>query len=273
MSIKASKILIIGLGLIGGSVAKALRMSGCTFIDGLDTDENTLNAAIEDGVINSVFIPKPNHYDIAICSLPHKSVPPAYSQIKESLKPGGVFAELSGLKTHVAHYLCDEMNERHVLLSLHPMAGSEKTGYSNSDSNLLSNAPIILTPTERTNDTALFWADFIMRSLNCSEMITLSAKKHDEIVALVSHLPHVVALSLWQIGKQSARCAGGSFHSATRVASLNSSLWAGLFTDNAEYLLKSIDEFKQNLNGLEQAIRKNNSGELEKLLNTMIKAD
>lgn len=268
---REKKILAVGLGLIGGSAAKALRAAGCQYIDGLDTDPDTLEQALFDNVICSIYSPGTKQYDIVICSLPHRVVPSVYSQIKDSLKSGGVFAELSGLKSCVTRSLCSLMCEQHVLLSLHPMAGSEKTGYLNSDASLMRGAPMILTPTEKTNDTALKWAGFIADSLNCSEIITLSAKRHDEAIAAVSHLPHITALALWETGKPSVRCAGGSFHSATRVASLNAPLWAGLLTDNAEYLLNSLAHYKQCLDTLEKAIRAKDAAALEKQLCLMAK--
>ncbi len=269
--ITGKKILAVGLGLIGGSVAKALRAAGCQNIDGLDTNTKTLKQALADNVIGSIYSPGEKTYDIVICSLPHRIVPSVYSQIKDSLESGGVFAELSGLKSCVTRCLCTIMCEQHVLLSLHPMAGSEKTGYINSSVSLMHGAPIILTPTEKTNETALSWAGFIARALNCGEMITLSAKRHDEAIAAVSHLPHITALALWKTGKHSARCAGGSFHSATRVANLNASLWAGLLTDNAEYLLNSLEHFKQCIDTLEQAVRTKDAAALEKQLCLMAK--
>lgn len=264
-------ILAAGLGLIGGSVAKALRAAGYLYIDGLDTNSETLERALLDNVIDSVYSPNAKEYDIIICALPHREVPSLYSQIKGSLKSGGIFAELSGLKSCVTRSLCSLMCEQHVLLSLHPMAGSEKTGYLNSDALLMQGAPMILTPTGKTNETALEWAGFIAGALNCGETITLCAKRHDEVIAAVSHLPHISALALWETGKHSMRYAGGSFHSATRVANLNAPLWAGLLIDNAEYLLDSLARFRRCLNALEQAIRAKDAAALEKQICLMAK--
>ena len=93
------RILAVGLGLIGGSSVKALRAAGCQHIDGLDTDELTISDALRDGMIDAAFSPDAAPYDLVICSLPHRAVPAAYEQVQGSLAQGGVFAEMSGLKS------------------------------------------------------------------------------------------------------------------------------------------------------------------------------
>lgn len=267
------RILAVGLGLIGGSAAKALRAAGCRRIDGLDTDEQTVSGALRDGVIDAAFSPDAPPYDLVLCSLPHRAVPAIYQQIKTSLAQGGVFAELSGLKSWLIKRLCAAMYDEHVLLCLHPMAGSEKKGYANADADLLGGAPLILTPTERTNETALLWAGFIRQAFGSSEMITLCARRHDQTVAAVSHLPHVAALALCEAGKGSERYAGGSFAAVTRVAAINAPLWAGLLHDNAEYLLESLARYRVSLESIEAAVRAGDKAALEALLKRLSKEE
>jgi prephenate dehydrogenase len=261
-----ARVLIAGLGLIGGSVAKALRGAGFKHVDGLDTDAQALAAARADGVIDGGFCADGKLYDIVICSLAPQLVSVLYAQVRDSLAPGGVFAELSGLKSGVARALTEALSSDHELLCLHPMAGSEKSGYAHSDAALLASAPLILTPTARTGETALAWAECLREALGCGEMPSLPADAHDALVADLSHLPHIAALSVRAVGKGNEAYAGGSYRSVTRVADINAPLWAGLLTDNAEYVLVSIAKFREYLDALETAVSARDAAALEALL-------
>lgn len=263
----SARVLIAGLGLIGGSVAKALRQAGLTHIDGLDTDAATLAAAQAEGVIDSSFCTDGfSDYDIVICSLAPQRVPSVYEQVHSSLKAGGVFAELSGLKGIVVRTMVPALADCHEMLCLHPMAGSEKSGYAHSDAALFQGATLILTPTERTGKHALAWAQFLREALGCDNMPDLTADAHDRIVADMSHLPHIAALAVRAVGRSSEAFAGGSYRSVTRVADINAPLWAGLLTENAEYLLESIGRLRVHLDALEAAVQSRDAAALEQLL-------
>lgn len=264
-----SRILIAGLGLIGGSVAKALHSAGCKHIYALDTDSQSIQAAKAEGVIEAGFTDDDQCFDIVICALPPHAVPGVYEQVKQRLVDGGVFAELSGLKTALVDALYDAVLPQHAMLCLHPMAGSEKAGYANADAALFKDAHLILTPAEKTTDAALEWAKFLCKALQCSEMTSLSPALHDAVVADLSHLPHVAALAVYAVGKGLERFAGGSFQAITRVADLNASLWAGLLMDNAEYLQRSLARLKHNLDTIDQALTDRDTQKLEILLSNM----
>ena len=262
----SSRVLIAGLGLIGGSVAKALRDAGCIHIDALDIDERTLQTARSEGVIDSTYHSNSSCYDIVICSLAPRLVSGVYETVRNRLSAGGVFTELSGLKTGIANTMTDMLSQAHELLCLHPMAGSEKSGYVNSNASLFRGAPLILTPTTCSGQGALGWAGFLRRALCCGDMPTLSAEAHDALIADLSHLPHIAALAVRAVGGGHEALAGGSYRSVTRVADINAPLWAGLLTDNAEYLLESLARFRTQLDALEASVRARNAAALESLL-------
>ncbi len=264
-------ILIAGLGLIGGSFAKSLKKSGYNELYAYDINEQTLADAKKDGVIKqgyTSFKGDTPSFDFVLCCLSPGFVAPFYEDVKKYLKKGGVFAEAGGIKTVMIKNLLSIMKNEHELLSLHPMAGSEKSGYENSNEKMFSDSVLIITPTPKTKDTALCWAQILKKAIGCRQMCSLSAKEHDEIIAYVSHIPHVAALAVKAMdkGAKSERFAGGSFKAITRVADINSALWAGLLTDNAEYLLESIDKLKQEICVLESAIKKGDAAALKKLL-------
>ena len=268
---KGSRILVAGLGLIGGSAAKALKDAGCTHLSAFDTDAKSLQIAKAEGVIEADFADDESMFDIIICALPPHAIPEAYEKTKHRLIEGGVFAELSGLKTALVDALYDVMLPQHGLLCLHPMAGSEKVGYLNSSAGLFKGARLILTPTEKTTDAALGWATFLCDVLQCAEMSSLSPALHDAVIADLSHLPHVAALAVYAVGKGLERFAGGSFQAITRVADLNAPLWAGLLMDNAEYLQRSLKRLKNNLDTIDEALSERDRDKLEMLLANMAK--
>lgn len=274
MDFKRSRILIAGLGLIGGSAAKALKNNGFDSMYAYDRDEKTIADAKSDGVIKDGFCDfKDNtvEYDFILCCLSPIFVAPLYKSASPYLKDGGVFAEVGGIKTVMINELETLMDDRHELLSLHPMAGSEKKGYINSSADMFSGSVLVVTPGKNTKENAWLWAEMLKNTLNFKETLQLDAEKHDKIIAKVSHIPHVVALAVKAMnnGTDNEAFAGGSYRSATRVAQINSALWAGLMNDNKDNLVKSIDELEEQLKILKAAIAKGDPESLEKLLNEM----
>lgn len=265
-----SSILVAGLGLIGGSAAKALRAAGFARIDAFDAQLKPLAQAKKEGVIRAGYTAlHEGAYDIVICCLPPRDVPSMYELAKHYIKARGVFAEMGGIKKAVSAQLSSMLSPQHELLCLHPMAGSEKTGYAHSDDAMFAGAPLILTPTARTGNHALAWAIVLKEAFGCSGMPTLAAERHDEVIASVSHLPHLAALAVRAAGAGNERFAGGSFQSVTRVADLNEALWAGLLADNAEYVGKSIERFRVALDKLQRAIEARDTAALQTLLEEM----
>jgi len=267
---RSGNILIGGLGLIGGSVAKALRAAGFTHIDALDSDLRTLAQAKKEGVIRAGYAaPQKGEYDLVLCCLPPEHVAVLYGQVKGYIKAGGVFAELSGLKTGIIAQLIPLLAPEHELLSLHPMAGSEKSGYANSEAEMFKGAPLIITPTAKTSNAALAWAVVLRDALGFAVMPSLTADRHDEIIARVSHLPHAAALAVRVAAAPYEKYAGGSYQSVTRVADINAALWAGLLTDNAEYVVESIRRCQREMELLCDAVEARDKAALQKLLEKM----
>lgn len=265
---KNSKVLIAGLGLIGGSAAKALKIAGYS-VYAFDSHGDTLARAFAEGVIikgysNVADIPE---MDMILCCLPPAAAAPFLREARTHIKNGGVFAETSGIKAGITHELAAILEGSRELLSLHPMAGKEKSGYEHSEADIFKGCVLILTPTEKTGLAALMWAKELAQALKCSDIVELPADKHDEVIARVSHLPHILALAVRSMDSDGyyKRFAGGSYRSATRVADINPKLWAELFTKNKDNLLKSLSVFKESLERLEQALEASPE-ELEALL-------
>lgn len=268
---RSSNILIAGLGLIGGSVAKALKASGFNNLYAYDRNEQTLKSAKQDGIIKAGYSEINDNFpafDLVLCCLSPKFVVPLYKQIAPFMKEDSVFSEVGGIKTVMISELVSAMQSSHQLLSLHPMAGSEKAGYDYSEQNMFLGSVLIMIPSDKTGDAAVKWSKVLAQSIQCETIRELTAQEHDKIIAHVSHIPHVAALAIKSMypGNSNERYAGGSYQAITRVADINSELWAGLMTDNREYLLESIKILKQNIDMLENAIMANDAAALQQLL-------
>ncbi len=274
MDFKKSRILIAGLGLIGGSAAKALRKNGFCSIYAYDRDKSAIDSAVSEGIINDGYLKLAGDiekFDFVLCCLSPVFVAPLYKSASPYLKDGGVFAEVGGIKTVMIKELEDSMKPGHELLSLHPMAGSEKKGYKHSSADMFAGSVLVITQAEKAGANAYAWADVLKEALGFGKMKKLSPQEHDEIIAKVSHIPHVVALAVKAMnnGTDNELYAGGSYKSATRVAQINSALWAGLMKDNKENLISSIEELQAQLERLKKTVDISSTEELEGLLNKM----
>ena len=221
------RILIAGLGVIGGSVAKSLWKAGCNRIYAYDRDADALRSAEAGGVICTGYTELTGApvFDMAVCCLPPHLVASCYTYTAPHIKSGGVFAELSGLKTQIVAVLEHTLRDDHELLSLHPMAGSEKSGYAHSDTHMFVDSMMILTTSNKTGAAARRWADVLCHAIRCREMRTLSPAQHDDVIARVSHIPHIAALAVKAVADADTPYAGGSYHAITRVADINAPLW------------------------------------------------
>lgn len=271
------KILIAGLGLIGGSVAKAMHQSGFTQVFAFDRDAQALGDAKHDGVIQEGYTELKGDlpvFDLVLCCLSPAHVLPLYEKVKPHMTTDAVFAEVGGIKTVMIAELNLRMNTSHQLLSLHPMAGREKTGYAHSDAAMFSGSVLIMIPTSKTGRSALGWAKVLELIMDFKNTMQLSADEHDQIIAHVSHIPHVAALAIKAMyqGSGNEKFAGGSYRAVTRVADINASLWAGLMTDNKTHLLESITEFKTQIERIENMIAADNREALETLLEEISKS-
>jgi len=264
-------ILIGGLGLIGGSFAKALAGHGYEHLYAYDRDEQTLADAKKDGVIRegyTTFCEDMPEFDLVLCCLSPAHVTELYQNAAPHMREGSVFAEIGGIKTSITTSLAEMMHPSHQLLSLHPMAGSEKSGYAHADAQLFSGSVLIAVPGAKTGHTAYGWIKIFELTMGFKHTRTLSAEEHDRVIAHVSHIPHVAALAIQSMYPDSGndQFAGGSYGAVTRVADINAPLWAELLTDNKAYLLESIAELKKQLGALEDAIAAGDAQSLQSLL-------
>ena len=253
----------IGLGLIGGSIAKALKKNipDC-FISAYDINSESLELAIKDQIVNKAARNIDDSFHtcdfIFLCAPVQKNDNNLLS-VKEFMKPDCILTDVGSVKTNIHEHI-KAAGLEHNFIGGHPMAGSERFGYANSKASLLENAYYILTPTEHTSPEQLEAYKQLVLQTGAIPLI-LDYKQHDYVTAAISHLPHVIAASLVNLVRDSdseegimKMVAAGGFKDITRIASSSAQMWQQICltnTDNISTLLndyiRSLQEFKNSL--------------------------
>ncbi|MDG2428766.1 MAG: prephenate dehydrogenase/arogenate dehydrogenase family protein [Acidimicrobiales bacterium] len=239
---------VVGLGLIGGSVGMALRARGW-HVSGVDLDDATLTAAIDMGVVDRVGWDEKSEVTFV-------ATPVGYiaKMVTEALvaAPYGLVTDVGSVKAPVVTAV---ENSRYV--GGHPMAGSEQEGLEGADPDMFIDATWVLTPTADTDGSALTRLRAVVASLG-AEIVTLSADRHDLLVAIVSHVPHLTAAALMGMAAERStehaallRLAAGGFRDMTRVAAGHPGIWPDICSENAI----AIDEVLSDLISTLDAVR------------------
>ena len=246
-------ILVVGLGLIGGSLAKALKGFRGAVIYGVDKDKDVIRQAIADGVIASGF-EEISH--APACELTVLCVKPelTLNLLKNAhFTDGGLVTDVCGVKQYIEEA---GKNRNFRYIGGHPMAGKEVGGYSNSDANLFKNASYLLTPPEDALDEDVKLLKDMAAHIGCRKTVITSAKEHDEMIAYTSQLMHVVAAALCDnpLLDNAEGFSAGSLRDCTRVAKLDSKMWTELFMANKEALSNCIKAFEKSLDTVKSAL-------------------
>lgn len=228
---------VIGTGLMGGSVGMALRANGWS-VTGWDEDPERRQLALELGAVDDLD-PVPEAH-LTIVAVPVRA---AVSIASDAVDRGGVVTDIGSVKAPIVDTV------RHpMFVGGHPMAGSEAVGIRGARPDLFEGAVWVLTPTERTDPDAQAMVHSVARSLG-AEVLTLSARQHDRLVATVSHVPHLMAAALMGLAADRAvehrallRLAAGGFRDMTRIASGDPKMWIDVCADNREAILGVLDE-------------------------------
>ncbi|SRR5579875_202462 len=237
----AKRALVIGTGLIGGSLGKALRRRGW-YVSGFDADEARAHVALTAGALDAVG-DDPSATITFIATPVSEVVPLARKLLAESDRPDTVVTDVSGVKGPIAREL---VHPRFV--GGHPMAGSEQIGLDGADPDLFVGATWVLTPTATTDSHALARVHSVVTELG-ADVVALTPDDHDRLVAMVSHVPHLVAATLMNEASAAARAdtallrlAAGGFRDMTRVAAGQPSIWPDVCVDNADAIVAALDQ-------------------------------
>ncbi len=267
----AKKIGFIGLGLIGGSIAKAIRQYYPDYeLLAFDKNRETLALAVQEGTIHTACSSIDDHFgDLNFIFL---SAPVSYntaylSQIKEYIRPDCILTDVGSVKTSI-HEEVSRLGLEANFIGGHPMAGSEKSGFVNSKAILIENAYYILTPASKVSPEKLQEYKEFVESLKAIPVI-LDYQQHDYITGTISHLPHIIASSLVNFVHDTdtkdelmKNLAAGGFKDITRIASSSPVMWQQICLKNKKNISQILEAYIQVLNQAKQAV---DNGEEQKL--------
>ncbi len=270
MSNAVKTIGIVGLGLIGGSMAKVLHQKTNYLIYGCDQDEAITKHAIADGTINQPLTTENlKEVDcVILCIYPQGTVNYVTQNIS-NFKKECVIVDCAGVKTQVCKKLSPLCAKKGLyFVGGHPMAGMQKSGYDNSTADLFDGASMILCQDNDTNPIAFGFLNKLFLELGFGKITTATPAEHDNMIAFTSQLPHVVSNAFVQSPTAEKRLgfSGGSYRDLTRVAYLNEDMWSQLFLENADPLAEEIRDLATRLNQYAQLIEDRNLTELKELL-------
>ena len=269
---------IVGLGLIGGSLAKALKINTANKILGFDINPHVVKQALAEGAIDGSFefAADGKHLagDLAQCDMILIALYPeaTIDFVKtnwDNFKKGAVIIDCAGVKAEICAQLSQEAVSRDLyFIGGHPMTGIERTGYEHSFAHLFSGGTMILCRDEHTNIIALKAAEMLFTSIGFLKITITSAAEHDRIIAFTSQLPHVVAGAFIRsdTAKQQLGFSAGSYQDLTRVAHLNEPMWTELFMANRENLATEIDGLCERLEDFAEALRNDDEQRMLTLL-------
>ena len=275
------KMTVIGIGLLGASLAKACKKRGLVNeIIGYGRNLENLKKAKDLKIIDHCaddFSSAVGDTDLVVLCTPVLTILPLIKNLVSQVRPGTLITDVGSVKGPVVHGADKLVTEGIFFVGSHPIAGGEKSGLEASSANLYQGAKCIMTPTEQTNNKALqkisaFWQAVGMK------VISLSTEEHDFIFGAVSHLPHIVAYALMNTlgalktpnNLDVTEFSGAGLKDITRIASSDPVMWKDICLSNRNYSLDLIDRFQNKLEEIRITIEKGDGQELEK---TFIKAN
>lgn len=268
---KDTKILIVGLGLIGGSYAEALSSGGYE-VGAIDCNADSIAFALEKGWISSGRADTDGEYigkfDLIVFALyPHIFI----DWIKKNqrfIRSGALLTDVTGVKCSVVYEVQKLLRSDLEFIGAHPMAGREVSGVRNAKKEIFTDANYIVTPTESNTLEAIAACKALGRAIGFKNISTLTPEKHDEIVGFLSHLTHCIAVAL-MISKESEHMCeytGDSFRDLTRIAKINDVMWSELFMLNKTELLAQMKLFEAAFDRLRISIEQDDTEALREMM-------
>ncbi len=242
-------ILIVGLGLLGGSYAMALKKQGYT-VSAITRDPDSITYALEAGLIHrgttEIDPQLIAEADLVVFALyPHVFID-WIRQHGQLLQAGTIITDVTGVKGCVVHEIQSLLPDGVEFIAAHPMAGREVSGVRNSSDAIFQGANYIVVPTEKNSEAAVSLCKDLGETLGFANISVLTPEKHDAMIAFLSQLTHCIAVSLMCTSDDPdlVQYTGDSFRDLTRIADINDEMWSELFLSNREALLKEMDAYR-----------------------------
>lgn len=269
-------VAIVGVGLIGGSLGMSWKMSGViNEVIGISRRSETIDRAVRAGAIDRGTLDLSegvSDADVVIIASPVNSIVPLYKEMRASLKPGAVVSDVGSTKSVICESIWATGAGEHTFIGGHPMAGSERAGVSAADPYLFENAVYVITPPKRCKQSHVRLLTRLIE-VTGARPIVMTPKQHDETVAAVSHLPHVVAASLVTFASEREKdlpglltLAAGGFRDTTRIASGHEDVWTDICLSNIGPIMNSVDELELILKRFKQALLAKDANRISEML-------
>ena len=268
---KTQKFLIVGLGLLGGSYARALKKQGYA-VNAITLDQKSIDYALENGIIDKGTTQIDGEMiaqaDIVVFALyPHVFV----QWIRENghlLREGTIITDVTGVKSGLVEEIQAMLKPGVEFIAAHPMAGREVSGVENSDDGIFRGANYIVVPTEKNTFRAIELCQELGKTLGFADISVLPPKRHDEMIGFLSQLTHCIAVALMCANDAAnlERYTGDSFRDLTRIANINDEMWSELFLANREVLLDVMDSYRANFDRLYNCIKNEDKEEMRSMM-------
>ena len=262
---------IIGLGLIGGSFAKALRRLQVRQIIGVEVNSDSLAMAEEQGIVDIALAkagPELAQADVIICAIYPEAIANFIQQSVGFFKADALITDAAGIKGDMISRVQQLLLPGMEFVSGHPMAGRQSSGLAMSSADIFVNANYIIVP-EHNTETAATWLEDFAKALGCRNTVRVTPEEHDSIIAYTSNLPHVTAVALMDsvsFDEKTKYFVAGSFRDGTRVADINPELWSSLFLANKDKVATEIDKYMEQLALWRDALRAGDEEQLKSLM-------
>lgn len=264
------KVGVVGLGLIGGSMAKAVKKKTDHEVIGWDISQNIrYSALLMESVDRFMEEGNPRDCDLVLIALyPQMTVDYVKEHCKD-FKKGAVVVDCSGVKRVVCRQVQETAAENGFsFVGAHPMAGVERSGFTYSSEDMFNGATMIVTPYTGTDIGMMNALSLFFKKLGFARLQVATDEEHDQMIAYTSQLAHVVSSAYIksELSPNFKGFSAGSFHDMTRVAKLNETMWAELFLENRDFLAEEIDGLVERLQAYSRVIKSGDEEELKRLL-------
>lgn len=262
MDIKDKNILIVGLGVVGGSYAMALTAAGYKNVYAVNRSEASLKKAVQAGIVKGGSVNIEDFAakaDIAVIAVYPTGAEECARKLGALMKKGSLVTDVLGIKRYYSEKISAVLPDYIDYVPAHPMAGREKRGLDYASADVLKGANFIITPITRSTLCGIEAVKTLACDMGFGKIRTLTPEEHDRVIAYTSQLPHALAVSLINSDEEDSGTGdfiGDSFRDLTRIAEINADLWQELFIGNGENLIAAIDMFTAQLSAIRKAVEK-----------------
>lgn len=263
---------IVGMGLIGGSYAKALRKLKARRIMGMDISAGIAHACLNANMIDEVVEKDGSNLkeaDVVICSVYPEAIVDFVRSNLGNFSEGTLLTDATGVKGTMPREIQEMLPDGCEFLSGHPMAGRQGSGIAMSDAGIFNNSNYIIVPTEKNTAEAIGWLERFAEAIGCARTVKVTMEEHDRIIAYTSDLPHITAVALVNSASYNENTRyfiAGGFRDATRVADINPELWSDLFLSNRENVIAEIENYQNQMERWKKAIVENDRDALKAIM-------